>query len=173
MQQSSTQTYGQRLCILNQSFPWVKGYRLEPAPGHIDLLERFLALCEQSVGILMPQFEEFEIRHFNDEMEIIAIPTIDIPHDKTALQHAIDLTINESKIVCPECGSYSSTESDINLWKNYRCCPEHNDHLLREIIPDIMGMTTEERDELFIEALLQDLQPLSFKAMMDKIRKGL
>jgi hypothetical protein len=173
MHESTAQTYRQRIRTLNQRFPWLKGYRIEPASGHIDLVERFLVFCEQSVGVLIPQFEQFEIRHFHDEMEIIAIPKIGIHHDKTSLQHAIDLTINESKIVCPECGNYSSAEPDVNLWNNYRCCPKQDDRLLWEIIPDIMGLTPEERDELFVEAMLQDLQPLSFKAMMDKLKKGL
>ncbi len=102
-------------------------------------------------------------------MKITAIPTPGSACDSTALRHAISLTVNEANIVCPHCGEYQTFGQ--SLEEVYVCCPASGDLALWEAIPELMVMLPEERDALFTEAILQDLQPQPFNAMMKSIKR--
>lgn len=162
-------SYRTKLKNLSLKHPWINPKRVKPMPGHVDLIARLLAMCESGMGTLSPEFSVFQVRYLENCMKIIAIPAPGSKCDSLALRQAIGMTLNEASIVCPHCGDYQSAGELLN--GAYVCCPASGDVVLWDTIPDIMGMNSEDRDELFIEAILQDLRPQSFNEMMETIKR--
>lgn len=162
-------SYRTKLKNLSLKHPWINPKRVKPMPGHVDLIARLLAMCEPAMGRLSPEFSVFQVKYLQNCMKITAIPAPGSECDSLALRQAINMTESEANIVCPHCGEYQSMGEVLN--GAYVCCPASGDAVLWDTIPDIMCMNAEDRDALFTDAILQDLRPQSFNAMMVTIKR--
>ena len=147
-------SYQAKLKNLCLKHPWINPRRVNPMPGHVDLVTRLLALCESAMGTLLPEFSVFQVRYLQNRMKITAIPAPGSKCDSLALRQAISLTLNEANIVCPHCGTYQSVGQ--SLYDTYVCCPASGDLVLWEAIPDIMALPLEERHALFDIVIAED-----------------
>lgn len=147
-------SYRTKLKNLSLKHPWINPRRVKPMPGHVDLIVRLLALCESAMDSLSPEFSVFQVRYLQNRMKISAIPAPGSACDSTALRHAISLTMNEANIVCPHCGDYQTIGQ--SLTDIYVCCPASGDLVLWQTIPDIMAMSSKERETLFDMVLTEE-----------------
>lgn len=144
-------SYRTKLKKLYLKHPWMNPLRVKPLPGHVDLIARLLAMCESAMSTLSPEFSVFQIKYLQNCMKITAIPTPGSKCDSLALRQAISLTLNEANIVCPHCGNYQTIGQ--SLEDVYVCCPASGDLVLWEAIPDLMGMSSEDREILFDQVI--------------------
>lgn len=140
-------SYRTKLKNLAIKYPWITQHQVKPMPGHVDLIVRFIDLCEMAMGTQSPAFSVFQVKYLKNSMRLTAIPSCDVACDTAALRNAVELTLRESSIVCPHCGDYQTFGQ--SLTDVYVCCPASGDLVLWEAIPDLMAMHSEERDELF------------------------
>ena len=140
-------SYRTKLKNLTIKYPWITNHHVKPMPGHVDLIVRLLDLCEMAMGAQSPAFSVFRVRYLENSMRITAIPYHGASCDIPALRNAIELTLGEANIVCPNCGNYQTIGQ--SLEEVYVCCPTSGDLVLWEAIPDIMAMQPDERNTLF------------------------
>jgi hypothetical protein len=147
MMSSTPISYRTKLKNLAIKYPWITKLQVKPTPGHVDLIVRFIDLCEMAMGTQSPAFSVFQVKYLKNSMRITVIPSCDVACDTAALRSAIELTLRESSIVCPHCGDYQTFGQ--SLTDVYVCCPASGDLVLWEAIPDLMAMHSEERDAVF------------------------
>ena len=147
-------SYRTKLKNLAITYPWITKHQVKPTPGHVDLIVRFIDLCEMAMGTQSPAFSVFQVKYLKNRMRITAIPSCDVACDTAALRNAIELTLRESSIVCPNCGAYQTFGQ--SLTDIYVCCPASGDLVLWQTIPDIMAMSPKERETLFDMVLTEE-----------------
>ncbi len=118
-------TYTRKIKQLKAKHPWLESCHLEPAPGHIALLDE---LCHQIESIVptskAQKFRFFRVTHSFSGMQIY-FTNHPLRHERTrAIKHCIDKIIDKSERTCPTCGSQNYMDIDKPSFTQYHCA-EH------------------------------------------------
>lgn len=122
-------TYTRKIKQLKGKHPWLQSCQLEPAPGHITLLDE---LCYQ-IETIVPnrqssKFKFFRVAHSFSGMQIY-FTHCPLHHERArAIRHCVDKYLDKSERTCPTCGSQNDLDMNKPNLSQYHCAEHRVSH---------------------------------------------
>lgn len=102
----SRSAYSRKINELKSSFPWMAKFKLEPAPGHLELVRELLADIESIfAGTTIKRLRFLRIIHEGGNLAIYYSQKFIRDMRLAALNQCITANIDKSVSICPACGA--------------------------------------------------------------------